>query len=91
VSEQPLLLNISVQDGKYTFVQHGSGRFECLRYGESWWEPTEGSNAVLALAYALEEAQAIARRLAGALSTTHGYTDRHPQDVLDEFTREVKS
>ena len=57
------LLRVSTSDGKYTVIQHASGRTEALRYGEPWMTVTgsPGSNMILALAYDLEEAREDAR------------------------------
>ena len=52
------MLRIDVDNGKYTVVQDEKGATHILRYGEPWMGQTgsfPGVNAVLAMAYELEE------------------------------------
>lgn len=55
------MLRIDVDGGKYTVVQDEKGATHILRYGEPWMGQTgsfPGVNAVLAMAYELEELRA---------------------------------
>lgn len=55
------LLRIEVDSGKYTVVQDKTGATQILRYGEAWMGQDgsfAGVNAVLAMAYELEELRA---------------------------------
>lgn len=55
------MLRIDVDGGKYTVVQDEKGATQILRYGEPWMGQTgsfPGVNAVLAMAYELEELRA---------------------------------
>lgn len=52
------LLNISVDNGKYTIIQREDGSGEILRNGEPWMSPlcnVQGSKMILAMAYEIEE------------------------------------
>lgn len=64
------LLRIAVDGGKYTIIQPRHEQVRIERHGEPWMGPGfAGSNAVLALAYELEEAReqlASAEALRGA-------------------------
>lgn len=54
------LLNISVEDGKYTVIQHQDGSGEILRNNRPWLAPlcdVRGSKMILAFAYELEAAR----------------------------------
>lgn len=51
------LLNIEIDDGKYTLIQRADGSGEILRYGEPWMAPlcnVAGSKMILAMGYELE-------------------------------------
>lgn len=50
------LLNVSVDDGKYTVVQGSDGSLKVLRYGKKW-RNCSGDNLIFFLASELEEAQ----------------------------------
>jgi hypothetical protein len=65
VSEE--LLRISVDGGKYTVIQPRHEQVRIERHGEPWMGPGfAGSNAVLALAYELEEAREKLAAVTGA-------------------------
>lgn len=70
------LLNISVDNGKYTIIQREDGSGEIFRYGEPWMSPlcnVEGSKMILAMAYELEKL----------------HNDLHrKQEVIDEIAEE---
>jgi hypothetical protein len=54
----PDLLNISVDDGKYTIIQREDGSGEILRHGKLWMGPLcsiEGNKMILAMAYEIEK------------------------------------
>lgn len=50
---KPHLLNITVEDGKYTLVMPHAGPLHALRYGEEWRDLT-GDNFVLSLGQEIE-------------------------------------
>ena len=54
------LLNVTIEDGKYTIIQRAGGRVEALRYGETWQDLT-GNKLVLCLA---QEVQALREQVA---------------------------
>lgn len=53
------LVEVSVDDGKYTFIQRGDGSTYALSYGEPWMESCQvpGANMWLAMAHRIEELQ----------------------------------
>ncbi len=50
-------IDISLDNGKYRIVMYPSGKFEALRYGESWRNLT-GDNLVYFLAKKIQELEA---------------------------------
>lgn len=54
------LLEVELENGKYTYIQHDKGGSEVLRHGEPWRDVT-GDNVILLMAYKIDEqAQRIA-------------------------------
>lgn len=68
------LLRIDVDNGKYAIVQHENGGTEILRYGEPWMGQGGGDfpgvNAVLAIAYELEELRGLKDQVSQAMAET---------------------
>lgn len=58
------MLYETVEDGKYTVIQHRTGNVEARRYGETWRDCT-GDGLILALGYEVE-------RLRGCLAKLEG-------------------
>jgi ubiquinone biosynthesis protein UbiJ len=56
------LVEVSVEDGKYTVIQKSTGRVIALRYGEEWRDCV-GDGLILALAQEVQELRAEKKRL----------------------------
>lgn len=67
------LVDVTLQDGKYTIRQVPGGRWECLRYGEPWpaFEGRQPDNLHTALAYEVDHLrQQVAGRLTAGSDST---------------------
>ena len=81
IGNREIDFQVSLNDGKYTYILYKSGRHEALRYGESWRDLT-GDGFIMALGQKIEQLIA-ALNEAAPPKELRDFQDKVRQTVMD--------